>query len=161
MTADDVIQLLGLQPHPEGGHYVETFRDSAVDANGRSYLQVFNEAAAWAQSEYAAALYQGNAISADDRLAVAQQMSALIGLPTEYIAEQSLRIDSWDFGDLLLAKDAMRTGHLDARAKGLLADYKDKRPPGNDPSMSGGGKGGRSTGEVLEEYYRQASASRD
>ncbi|PJI37489.1 cupin domain-containing protein [Ferrovibrio sp.] len=36
MTADDVIRLLGLQPHPEGGHYVETFRDPAVDANGRS-----------------------------------------------------------------------------------------------------------------------------
>jgi predicted cupin superfamily sugar epimerase len=36
MTADEVIRLLGLQPHPEGGHYVETFRDTAVDANGRS-----------------------------------------------------------------------------------------------------------------------------
>jgi predicted cupin superfamily sugar epimerase len=28
MTADDVIRLLGLQPHPEGGHYRETFRDT-------------------------------------------------------------------------------------------------------------------------------------
>jgi carboxypeptidase C (cathepsin A) len=125
-----------------------------VEANGRSYLQVFNEAAAWAQSEYAAALYQGNAITAADKQDVARQMSALIGLPAEYIADRNLRIDSWDFGDQLLAKDAMRTGHLDARAKGLLADYKDKRPPGNDPSMSGGNKGGRGTGEVLEEYYR-------
>ncbi len=36
MTAEDIIRLLGLQPHPEGGHYVETFRDPAVDENGRS-----------------------------------------------------------------------------------------------------------------------------
>jgi predicted cupin superfamily sugar epimerase len=36
MTADEIIRLLGLQPHPEGGHYVETFRDTATDANGRS-----------------------------------------------------------------------------------------------------------------------------
>ncbi len=36
MTADEVIKLLGLQPHPEGGHYVETFRDPAVDEHGRS-----------------------------------------------------------------------------------------------------------------------------
>jgi len=36
MTAEDVIALLGLQPHPEGGHYIETFRDTATDANGRS-----------------------------------------------------------------------------------------------------------------------------
>jgi predicted cupin superfamily sugar epimerase len=29
-------KLLRLQPHPEGGHYRETFRDPRVDANGRS-----------------------------------------------------------------------------------------------------------------------------
>jgi predicted cupin superfamily sugar epimerase len=28
MTADDIIRQLGLQPHPEGGHYRETFRDT-------------------------------------------------------------------------------------------------------------------------------------
>lgn len=28
LSADDVTRLLGLQPHPEGGHYRETFRDS-------------------------------------------------------------------------------------------------------------------------------------
>jgi predicted cupin superfamily sugar epimerase len=27
MTAKDVIAMLGLQPHPEGGHFRETFRD--------------------------------------------------------------------------------------------------------------------------------------
>jgi uncharacterized protein len=35
-SAGDVIARLGLQPHPEGGHYRETFRDSRLDANGRS-----------------------------------------------------------------------------------------------------------------------------
>ena len=28
LTAADIIRLLDLQPHPEGGHYRETFRDS-------------------------------------------------------------------------------------------------------------------------------------
>lgn len=27
MDADAIIRLLGLQPHPEGGHYVQTWRD--------------------------------------------------------------------------------------------------------------------------------------
>lgn len=27
MTANEIIEKLGLQPHPEGGYYVETFRD--------------------------------------------------------------------------------------------------------------------------------------
>jgi uncharacterized protein len=35
-SAGDIIARLGLQPHPEGGHYRETFRDSRLDANGRS-----------------------------------------------------------------------------------------------------------------------------
>jgi predicted cupin superfamily sugar epimerase len=35
-TAADIIARLGLQPHPEGGHYRETFRDARADADGRS-----------------------------------------------------------------------------------------------------------------------------
>ena len=30
MTADEVIAALGLRPHPEGGHFAETFRDPRV-----------------------------------------------------------------------------------------------------------------------------------
>ena len=35
-TAADIIARLELKPHPEGGHYRETFRDARVDASGRS-----------------------------------------------------------------------------------------------------------------------------
>ena len=35
-TAADIIAHLGLKPHPEGGHYRETFRDPHVDAAGRA-----------------------------------------------------------------------------------------------------------------------------
>lgn len=30
MTADEIIAALGMVPHPEGGHYVETWRDVPV-----------------------------------------------------------------------------------------------------------------------------------
>lgn len=37
MTAAEIIALLGLQPHPEGGHYLETFRDEpGPDGRARS-----------------------------------------------------------------------------------------------------------------------------
>jgi predicted cupin superfamily sugar epimerase len=36
-TAADIIARLGLEPHPEGGHYRETFRDPRLDAGGRSF----------------------------------------------------------------------------------------------------------------------------
>jgi predicted cupin superfamily sugar epimerase len=35
LTAAEIIRLLGLEPHPEGGHYTQTFRDSVKSA-GRS-----------------------------------------------------------------------------------------------------------------------------
>ena len=31
MTADEIIARLGLEPHPEGGHYHQTFRASAFE----------------------------------------------------------------------------------------------------------------------------------
>jgi predicted cupin superfamily sugar epimerase len=35
-TAADIIARLELKPHPEGGHFRETFRDTRADADGRS-----------------------------------------------------------------------------------------------------------------------------
>jgi predicted cupin superfamily sugar epimerase len=37
MKPAEIIGLLGLQPHPEGGHYRETFRDAAGGASGRAH----------------------------------------------------------------------------------------------------------------------------
>jgi predicted cupin superfamily sugar epimerase len=36
-AAADIIARLELKPHPEGGHFRETFRDSGVDGNGRAF----------------------------------------------------------------------------------------------------------------------------
>src|SRR3989440_3433147 len=35
-SAADIIARLALKPHPEGGHYRETFRDHRCDADGRA-----------------------------------------------------------------------------------------------------------------------------
>ena len=37
LSATDVIARLDLKPHPEGGHYRETFRDPGCDGNGRAH----------------------------------------------------------------------------------------------------------------------------
>jgi predicted cupin superfamily sugar epimerase len=36
LTAAEIIRLLDLKPHPEGGHYRQTFQDARVDADGRA-----------------------------------------------------------------------------------------------------------------------------
>src|SRR4051794_25345210 len=52
LTASEVIALLHLQPHPEGGHYLETYRDPN-DHGGRShssaiyFLLAANEVSHW------------------------------------------------------------------------------------------------------------------
>ena len=36
LSAEDIIRLPDLQPHPEGGHFRETFRDQQSDGDGRA-----------------------------------------------------------------------------------------------------------------------------
>ena len=36
LSAAEVAERLAMQPHPEGGFYVETFRDDVTDADGRA-----------------------------------------------------------------------------------------------------------------------------
>ena len=51
MAADEIISLLGLEPHPEGGYFVETFRDAAGSGRARStaiyYLLKAGERSHW------------------------------------------------------------------------------------------------------------------
>ena len=53
LTAEEVIRFLDLAPHPEGGHYRETYRDPAADGAGRSastaiyYLLGLGETSEW------------------------------------------------------------------------------------------------------------------
>jgi predicted cupin superfamily sugar epimerase len=56
MTAEEVVALLGLQPHPEGGFYRETFRAPAPDGGrGAStaiyYLLPEGEVSAWHRAD--------------------------------------------------------------------------------------------------------------
>jgi predicted cupin superfamily sugar epimerase len=51
LCAADIVRLLDLQPHPEGGHFRETFRDSASAGRGHStaiyYLLAAGERSHW------------------------------------------------------------------------------------------------------------------
>ncbi len=53
LSAQDLIRMLGLKPHPEGGHFRETFRDATQVADGRAastaayYLLARGERSHW------------------------------------------------------------------------------------------------------------------
>ena len=77
-TAADIIARLELKPHPEGGHYRETFRDGRLGAHGRSlstaiyFLLARGERAHWHRIDAVEIwhYYAGSALNlqiADDR----------------------------------------------------------------------------------------------
>lgn len=121
----------------------------AIDRGGRTVAQHYAQALNFAQTEYASALMRGPALPEAERKAVAQRMSALIGIPAAEIEAKNLRLDNYDFMLSLLADKGDRTGQLDGRARRSIAESK-LRPPFDDPSMSLGS--GTSAG--IESYLK-------
>ncbi len=82
---------------------------------GRTVDQVYEEALAFARTDYVEALIQGSSLAEADRRRIAERMSALIGLPVDLILAENLRISKnvWMFN--LLKDRGLRTGLLDVR----------------------------------------------
>ncbi len=83
MDADEVIATLGLNPHPEGGHFRECFRDENAEGRAHStaiyYLLKADEVSHWHRVDAAEVwhFYAGGPLA----LGIAQGDSA----PTEHI----------------------------------------------------------------------------
>ena len=106
-----------------------------IDRAGRSAEQVYAEAVAFARTDYVQALIRGASLPAAEREALAQRMSALIGLPAQLILAKDLRLSNDDFMFNLLADQGLRTGQLDGRATARL-DAPPQRPPMDDPGLN-------------------------
>jgi carboxypeptidase C (cathepsin A) len=99
-----------------------------VPRNGKSIEQFYEEAVAFAQSDYVVALQHGSALPAAKRSQIAARMSALIGLPAAAIEAANLRIESETFLRSLLAERELLVGRLDMRVTAP------KPPPPKDPN---------------------------
>ena len=106
-----------------------------VPRNGRTVQQVFDQAAEFARTEYVSALIRGGSLPPAERTRIARKMSSLIGLPSELIEAENLRLSSSTFMFNLLKDRGVRTGQLDSRATARL-DAPKKRPPYDDPGMN-------------------------
>lgn len=127
---------------------------AVTERGGRSFREIFEQAAAFAQTEYAGALQRGARLDPEEARRVGAKLAELTGLPQSFLLERNLRVGGPDFMDALLGERGLRVGRLDTRITGRIEDYKDKRPPANDPSMAGR-RGGPSTGERLDEYFSE------
>jgi carboxypeptidase C (cathepsin A) len=76
------------------------------------------ESEKWAYDEYAPALAKGDALTAEQRQKVIDQLSRFTGLSKEIIDQANLRVDVGKFTHYLLIDQKLRVGRLDGRFTG-------------------------------------------
>ncbi len=76
----------------------------------------------YAMGPYTAALLKGDALSSEERDAVAQRMHDYIGLPVEYLKQARLRVSENEFAHALLKARGLTVGRLDGRFVGPTSD---------------------------------------
>lgn len=96
-------------------------------------------ARAFAEGPYAAALEKGQTVSPQERDSVAQQMSALTGLSSEFIERANLRVDLSRFRKELLRNERETIGRYDSRYTGVDPDAAGESPDtdASDTAISG------------------------
>jgi carboxypeptidase C (cathepsin A) len=72
----------------------------------------------WAMTDYAQALAKGDAMTAEERKAVVDQLSRYTGLSKELVDNANLRVDVAKFTHNLLLDQKIRVGRLDGRYSG-------------------------------------------
>ena len=80
----------------------------------------------YAMGPYTAALLKGDALSNEERDAVAQKMHHYIGLPVEYLKLARLRVSEVQFAHELLKARGLTVGRLDGRFTGPTSDPRAK-----------------------------------
>ena len=88
----------------------------------RPLKEVLAEVKDFASGEYSAALFQGNHLSKDETVKVADKLAAHTGLSRQYVLESNLRVRHDRFVKELLRTDFETVGRLDSRFKGRDAD---------------------------------------
>lgn len=119
-----------------------------VPEGGRTLEEVFDDARRFAETDYAEALFQGSELPADVRQRVAREVAERIGLPTETVLRNNLRVPSGYFVVDLLATEGLRVGRTDGRYTGPEAELAKNRPPFDDPAIAPGG----SVAGLLRQY---------
>jgi carboxypeptidase C (cathepsin A) len=100
-----------------------------------SLTETLAEAERWAETEYAAALMRGDALTPTERADIVAKLARYTGLEPRYIEDCNLRIEIFRFCKELLRSQRRTVGRLDSRIKGL-DELAASETPDFDPSMS-------------------------
>jgi len=131
-----------------------------LDTQGRSVEQVFEQARAFAQGDYAVALQQGDLLPAAHKARIAQAMARLIGIDATFIESVNLRVPTQDFLEQLVPGKIV--GRIDTRVtapkpeKALVAG---RSKAADDPAL-GMGKSNVIKSPLLRDYLKEATGWR-
>jgi carboxypeptidase C (cathepsin A) len=101
---------------------------------GRDLQAFLKRAETWAYDRFLPALSRGAHLPDDERLKVANELAAFVGLDAQYILRCNLRVDLFRFCRELLRDQRKTVGRLDSRFVGFEKDAAGEKLE-NDPSM--------------------------
>ncbi len=93
-----------------------------VDRNDRTFEQFLDEVRMFARTDYLTALFQGDALSPDERNRIAHRLAAFTGLPVDLYIRNNLRIRKIPFRSELLKDQDKVIGYYDGRYKTKVAE---------------------------------------
>ena len=136
---------------------VTAWRHGKVQSKARTASEVFEEARAFAQGDFAAALQLGTELPPVRRDKIAQRMSDLIGIDPAAISKFNLRVPTQEYRELLLPGKVI--GRVDSRAAAPKPDaplVAGRGKAADDPAL-GMGKSNVIKAPALAEYLRNAT----
>jgi len=81
-----------------------------------------DQSKAFAAQDYAAALFKGDSLPAEQKNSIAEKLSSFTGLSSEYILNANLRVDFGHFAKELLRDQQRTVGRFDSRFEGIDGD---------------------------------------
>ncbi len=99
------------------------------------FAKAVDESEKFAANEYTLALARGDALSGEERAAVAARLSRLTGLSQTFVEENDLRVTLSRFTKELLRRERRTIGRLDSRFEGIDRDAAGERSE-YDPSYA-------------------------
>jgi carboxypeptidase C (cathepsin A) len=99
----------------------------AADLQGMSLKQAVDQSRAFAWGDYLAALTKGNTLADAEKTAMAQKLSRLTGLSTQFILNANLRVTAERFRKELLRDKRLALGRLDGRFTSVDLDAAGER----------------------------------
>ncbi|MDI6022672.1 hypothetical protein QBL02_03840 [Leucobacter sp. UT-8R-CII-1-4] len=117
--------------------------------------EVWGETQEFAQREYLPALYRGDGIGEAEAARVADRLAEYLGVTSNEVRDQRLRVDSEWFLRRLLADEGQLVGRLDTRITGPLPEpHPEGRPPAADDPALGIGRSNVILSAPIEAYLR-------